>query len=93
MIYHVYILANHRKTLYTGVTSNLDSRLAQHIRGNGSSFTARYKTTRLVYAEQTTSVMDALERERQIKRWRREKKIALIESINPHWIDLANTAR
>jgi len=93
MTFHVYILASRRRTLYIGVTSNLNGRLSQHRNGTGSKFTAKYKTTRLVYAEATPSATVAIEREKQIKRWRRDKKIALIESINPHWTDLTYTPR
>ena len=93
MAFHVYILAGHRRTLYTGVTSNLNFRLEQHRQGRGSRFTSRYIITRLVYAEQAESAIQAIEREKQIKRWRRQKKIDLIESINPRWVDLTNTIR
>ena len=93
MTFHVYILASHRRTLYIGVTSNLNARLGQHLAGTGSKFTSKYNIRRLVYAEATPSATIAIEREKQIKRWRREKKIALIESINPHWVDLTYTSR
>ena len=93
MSFHVYILASHRRTLYVGVTSNLNARLRQHLSGTGSKFTSKYNVRRLVYAEATQSATVAIEREKQIKRWRRAKKIALIESINPHWIDLTYTPR
>ena len=93
MIFHVYILASHRRTLYIGVTANLNARLSQHRNGTGSKFTSKYNVRRLVYAEATPSATIAIEREKQIKRWRREKKIALIESINPHWVDLTYTSR
>ena len=91
MQYHVYILASHRKTLYTGVTSNLTRRLSQHAEGRGSQFAAKYNVNRLVFAEEAPTRMEAVAREKQIKRWRREKKLALIESINPQWVDLTNT--
>jgi putative endonuclease len=91
MPYHVYILASHRKTLYTGVTSNITHRLSQHALGMGSKFVSKYNVHRLVFTEEAPTRMEAVGREKQIKRWRREKKIALIESINPHWIDLTNT--
>jgi putative endonuclease len=91
MPYHVYILASHRKTLYTGVTSNLTHRLSQHAEGRGSQFAAKYNVNRLVFAEEASTRMEAVAREKQIKRWRREKKLSLIESINPHWVDLTNT--
>jgi putative endonuclease len=93
MAFNVYIIASRSRTLYTGVTSNLNRRLAQHSSGKGSKFAAKYKINRLVYAEYAPSAAVAIEREKQIKRWRRSKKIALIESINPTWTDLTNTAR
>ncbi len=93
MQFHIYILASRNRTLYTGVTSNLNGRLSQHLAGKGSAFAAKYNINRLVYAEETPSAADAIAREKQIKRWRRNKKIALIESINPGWVDLTHTAR
>ena len=89
--YYVYILASDTRVLYAGVTSNLLLRITQHRKGTGSEFTARYNITRLVYAEETGDVHAALAREKQIKRWRREKKVALINSVNPDWNDLAVT--
>jgi putative endonuclease len=88
MTYHVYILTNEQRTLYTGVTSNLISRIEQHNLGIGSKFAQRHKTNKLVYAEEASTRMEAVEREKQIKHWRRSKKIDLIESINPNWLDL-----
>ena len=79
-------------TLYTGLTNNLERRVYEHKNPNGAkgpvSFTARYRITRLVYCEEYQEVRDALEREKQIKGWRRERKLALIESMNPEWRDL-----
>ena len=93
MAYHVYILASRQRTLYTGVTSNLGLRLSQHAEGHGSKFAKKYNANRLVFAEEAVSRMEAVGREKQTKRWRREKKIALIESVNPKWVDMTNTAR
>ena len=88
-MYWVYILTNaSRRSLYTGVTGNIVERMTQHRAGKGSAFAARYRINRLVYAECTDDVMDAIAREKQIKGWRREKKNALIESVNPGWEDL-----
>jgi putative endonuclease len=88
--YFVYILASRSRVLYVGVTSNLMLRLQEHRMGKAeNAFTARYKVTRLVYVEQTSHALEAIEREKQIKRWRREKKVALIESLNPTWRDLS----
>jgi putative endonuclease len=86
--YYVYILANRSRRLYVGVTNNLLVRLAQHRTGE-SAFTARYRITRLVYFEVTQQVRVAIAREKQIKSWRRAKKLALVEGLNPGWDDLA----
>ena len=88
MAYHVYILTNDRRTLYTGVTSNLAARLEQHLLGGGSNFARQHGTNQLVFAEEAPTRMEIVEREKQIKRWCRGKKIALIETINPSWSDL-----
>ena len=90
MKYYVYILSNkHCTVLYTGVTSNLLRRVYQHKNHlDKESFTAKYNVTRLVYFEETTDVKAALEREKQIKSWKRERKTSLIMEINPHWEDL-----
>jgi len=87
--YFVYILTNHSRTLYTGVTNDLPRRVDEHRKGHGSTFTGRYRITRLVYFEMTNDVTAAIQREKQIKGWRRERKIALVESINPGWNDLS----
>lgn len=87
--YHVYILASDRNgTLYTGVTANLAQRLWQHRGGTGSKFAAKYKVHRLVHAEAFGGVHAAIAREKEIKKWRRAWKLALIEGSNPQWIDL-----
>lgn len=86
--YYVYILASPARTLYTGVTNNLERRVRQH-RAAESEFTSRYNITRLVHYEVTNSVTTAIAREKEIKGWRREKKVALIEEDNPAWDDLA----
>jgi putative endonuclease len=85
----VYILASLSRRLYVGITSNLGRRLFEHRHGLIPGFTSRYRITRLVYLEQTTAVSAALEREKEIKGWSREKKLRLIETINPGWLDLA----
>ena len=87
--YYVYILASHSKVLYTGVTNDLSRRIFEHKQYLVSGFTSRYSITKLVYFEETPSIRDAIEREKQIKGWRRSKKTALIESINPKWKDLS----
>jgi putative endonuclease len=86
----VYILASSGSTLYVGVTSNLLRRLAEHRAGIGGGFTRKYRTHRLVHAESFDTARDAILREKQIKGWKRERKIALIESANPGWEDLAH---
>ncbi len=87
--YYVYIMASRSRVLYTGVTSNLFLRVYQHKQKALPGFTARYNITRLVYYEAHTRVEDAIQREKQIKGWRRSKKVALIESLNPEWRDLS----
>ncbi len=89
--YHVYILASPTRTLYVGVTNSLHLRLEQHRAGIGSEFTRKYRVFDLVYTEECERILDALAREKQIKRWRRSKKVALIESVNPEWRDLGQT--
>ena len=92
MKYYVYILTNKNLTvLYTGVTNDLVRRVYEHKNHlDQNSFTAKYKITRLVYFEETTDVRSALEREKQIKSWSRERKTDLIVSMNPQWRDLYN---
>ncbi len=85
----IYILSNKSHTLYTGVTNDLAARLAEHGEGRGSAFVSRYNFTRLVYYEEFQSITEAIGREKQIKGWRRSKKIALIQTVNPDWKDLA----
>ncbi len=85
----VYILTNKsNSTLYVGVTRNIERRISQHRLGEGSEFVKKYNLKRLVYAESCDSAMAAIAREKQIKRWRREKRDALIEEINPRWREL-----
>ncbi len=87
--YYVYILTNQSGTLYIGVTSDLERRLAEHKLGVAEGFTKRYRLKRLVYFEQTSDVHAALAREKQLKGWTRRRKVALIGSTNPAWSDLA----
>jgi len=87
--YYVYILTNKSRTLYVGVTSDLQRRVWQHKEKLVEGFTKKYNITMLVYYEVTNDVHAALAREKQIKGWRRSKKIALIESVNPQWKDLS----
>jgi len=87
--YYVYILANRSGTLYTGVTNNLERRVYQHKHKMIPGFTSRYNIDRLVYYENTSDVHAAIAREKEIKGWLRAKKVALIESVNRDWRDLA----
>ena len=87
--YTVYILASRSLTLYIGVTGNLQRRVAQHKHHSFDGFTSSYRIDRLVYYERFNDIRNAITREKQLKRWRREKKIALIKSTNPTWIDLS----
>ncbi|CAG1016361.1 hypothetical protein ANAEL_05581 [Anaerolineales bacterium] len=87
--YYVYIMTNKSRTLYTGVTNNLERRVHEHKNKLVAGFTRKYNITQLVYYEETNDVQVALAREKQIKGWLRTKKIALIETINPQWKDLS----
>ena len=88
--YYVYILTNNSGTLYTGVTNNLERRLWEHKNKLVKGFTKRYNIDKLVYFEQLNDIEQAISAEKRIKGWKREKKIALIESLNPDWEDLSN---
>lgn len=77
-------------TFYTGMTSDLERRVYEHRQKLLDGFTSRYNVRHLVYFETTSDVHAAIEREKQVKDWRRAKKIALIESMNPDWRDLAD---
>ena len=89
MSFYVYIMSNASKTLYVGVTNNLLRRVVTHRNKTGSVFVRKYNVTKLVYFEETTYIADAIAREKQIKGWRRVKKVALIESTNSEWHDLS----
>ena len=89
--YYVYVMTNLSKTLYVGVTSNLEQRVQQHKRKLIPGFTVKYNITQLIYYEETGDVLIAIAREKTIKGWLRAKKIALIESANPKWLDLSTT--
>jgi putative endonuclease len=82
-------MANLSRTLYIGVTNNLERRVYEHKHKILTGFTERYNITRLVYFEETYDVNAAIAREKQLKGWKRSKKIALIEIQNPMWDDLA----
>jgi putative endonuclease len=82
-------MASPSQTLYTGVTNDLERRIAEHKNGTGSQFATRYHAKRLVYLEEFADIRAAIEPEKQIKGWLRTKKIALIEAMNPEWMDLS----
>ena len=89
MTYYVYMMTNRsRVVLYTGVTNGIEGRLWSHANGPARSFAKRYNIDRLVYYEEYDSPDDAIAREKEIKCWRRQKKNALVEVLNPQWNDL-----
>jgi putative endonuclease len=89
--YYVYIIASIRRTIYTGMTRDISTRLDQHKSGRTPGFSAKYRANQLVWCEIAESFDAAQAREKEIKGWRRSKKISLIERENPFWEDL--TAR
>lgn len=91
--YFVYLLASRSGVLYCGVTNNLERRLAEHRSGTADGFTKRYMVNRLVWLEDTADVNAAITREKQIKGWKRSRKIELIEGANPDWRDLSEDWR
>ena len=86
---YLYILSSTSRTLYVGVTSDLERRVFEHKQKQVPGFAKRYNVDRLVYFEEYDEVPVAIAREKQIKKWRREKKLALIETTNPVFEDLA----
>jgi putative endonuclease len=90
--YFVYILASETRELYVGVTNNLERRLAEHRSAHDTeSYSFRHSTTQLVYFEITPDVSAAIRREKRLKRLSRQRKLRLIERVNPYWRDLADT--
>ena len=87
--YYVYLLTNHSGTLYVGVTNDLERRVMEHKEFRIAGFTKRYRINRWVYYEETPSRRAAIEREKEIKGWKRDRKRRLIESANPGWKDLS----
>ena len=87
--YYVYIVASRSRVIYTGITNALRKRVWQHKSGEMEGFTKQFHCERLVYFETFQDVRSAIGREKQIKAFRREKKVALIEAQNPTWEDLA----
>ena len=86
---YVYILASRTKKLYIGVTNDIERRAWEHKTGMLEGFTKRYNIHKLVYYEHIDTIRDAIAREKQLKGWLRNKKVALIESSNPEWDDMA----
>jgi len=87
--YYVYILSSKSRVLYCGITNDLPKRVYEHKNKLVQGFSSKYNIDRLVYYEETPDVKVAIEREKQIKRWRRDKKVVLIEAANPLWDDLS----
>ncbi|WP_432410014.1 GIY-YIG nuclease family protein [Rasiella sp. SM2506] len=88
-LFYIYILSNEKNTiLYVGFTKNLKRRVLQHKSKSSKGFTSQYKCTKLVYFESTIYVLNAIKREKQIKKWNREWKENLINDMNPDWNDL-----
>jgi putative endonuclease len=89
-LYYVYVLASRSRNLYVGVTNNLIRRVLEHREGRVPGFTQKYRIYRLVHVESFRDVRAAITREKQVKSWRRSKKVALIERLNPTWVDKAD---
>ena len=88
--YFVYLLTGKdNKVMYLGVTNDIKRRLYEHKNKMVKGFTERYNVNRLVYYEETSDILTAIAREKEIKRWRREKKDALVAAVNPEWKDLS----
>lgn len=87
--FYVYIMASESGTLYVGVTSNIKRRVCEHKNHLIPGFTEKYRIEKLLYFEIIEDAISAINREKQIKKWRREKKIELIDSENPNWSDLS----
>ncbi|KPK31709.1 MAG: hypothetical protein AMK70_11935 [Nitrospira bacterium SG8_35_1] len=89
--YYVYLLTNwNNKVVYVGMTNDLQRRIFEHKEKQVKGFTEKYNVHKLVYFEQTPEVEVALNREKEIKKWRREKKNKLVENANPLWRDLSD---
>ena len=87
--YFVYIMSSFRGVLYIGVTNNLERRGEEHKNAQIKGFSQKYNINKLIYFEEYNNINDALEREKELKSWRREKKIQLIDNLNSEWADLA----
>ena len=91
--YYVYLVASRTRILYCGVTNNIGRRVAEHRERSIPGFSAKYLCERLVWYEQYQYINNAIDREKQIKRWNRAKKLWLIEQMNPTWVDLSESWR
>ena len=87
--YYLYIMASLSRTLYTGVTNDLERRVFEHKEGTPSSFRGRYRVNRLVYYEEFSDINQAIAREKESKNITRKQQIKLLESSNPQWRDLS----
>jgi putative endonuclease len=88
--FYVYLLTNwNNQVMYVGVINDLIRRVYEHKHNQLAGFTAKYNLNKLVYFEETMDIKSALLREKQIKKWRREKKNRLVEEMNPGWVDLS----
>lgn len=87
--FYVYILTNNSRTLYIGMTNDLERRMFEHKTRHADGFTSKYNITRLVHYEETDDPIAAIEREKQLKGWLRQRKIDLVQDENPGWADLA----
>ena len=89
--YYVYLLTNwNNKVIYVGVTNDLNGRIYEHKNKLISGFTKKYNLNKLIYFEETCDINAAINREKEIKKWRREKKDILVNQINPNWQDLSD---
>ena len=88
--YYVYIITNQSKTLYIGITNNIERRMYKHKNKLVDGFSKKYNLNKIVYLEVCNDIKSAILREKQLKNWHREWKINLIESMNPRWEDLSN---
>ena len=89
--YYVYLLTNwNNEVMYVGMTNDLERRISEHKAKAVKGFTEKYNVNKLVYFEQTSEVNGAISREKEVKRWRREKKDALVKQVNPDWRDLSD---
>jgi putative endonuclease len=92
--YYVYMMTNwNHRVMYLGVTNDLTRRVYEHKNKLVREFTEKYNVSKLVYFEETSDVLSAITREKEIKRWRRQKKDALVQSTNPDWRDLSEEGK